>query len=146
MNKCKYCGATLKNPRAKFCSPAHKMKFRRENEAGVTDKPAISVTDKETPEQHLSRINKELKKKGLPTMMLGKDIPKIEFVSSGIKEIDSLIKGFPRKRITEIFGMKSVGKTQLMLRILEALPDLKILYIDTEESLVSPPDNVKVVF
>ena len=85
-------------------------------------------------DEAFKQINKLMKEKGLPEITRG--TPKVEFISSGIEEIDKLTGGFPRKRITEIFGLKGVGKTQLMSRILkQSLPDVSIYYVDTENAL-----------
>lgn len=93
----------------------------------------------------LDDLNKELISKGLPPTIRGSEMPKIEFVSSGIKEIDEMTGGFPRNRVSEVFGLKGVGKTQLMTRIIESLPDLRIYYVDTENALSFPPDNVHIL-
>jgi recombination protein RecA len=64
------------------------------------------------------------------------DYPDVTFVTSGIKEIDEMVGGYPRGRITEIYGKKSVGKSTLMLYMLVALSqDYRILYIDAENAL-----------
>lgn len=96
----------------------------------------------ECQDKALVEINKLLVEAGLEPAMRGSEVPKLEFISSGISEIDEITKGFPRKRITEIFGLKGVGKTQLAMRIIKALPDLNIFYVDTENGLSEVPENV----
>lgn len=144
MNKltCNNCGIDIK--RGKWCSDACRMKFKRANtesdkpneteltnRGDVTDAPGDKVTD-----SSLSKINELLAKKGLPPMIRASDLPRTEWVSSGIKEIDELTKGFPRQRITEIFGMKGVGKTQLLAKITgNNKSKLTIFYVDAENSL-----------
>lgn len=63
------------------------------------------------------------------------DEPDIEYVTTGFKELDEIVK-FPRKRITEVYGLQSVGKTSLMLKSLGGLiaDGHKVLYIDVENS------------
>jgi recombination protein RecA len=64
------------------------------------------------------------------------EYPDVTFVNSGIKEIDAMVGGYPRGRITEIYGKKSVGKSTLMLYMLVALSqNHKVLYIDAENAL-----------
>ena len=64
------------------------------------------------------------------------DYPPVTFVTSGVAEIDKLTGGYPRGRITELYGKKSVGKTTLMLYMLAAISkDEKILFIDSENAL-----------
>lgn len=64
-----------------------------------------------------------------------KDIPKEESISTGIEEVDLMLGGgFPRGRITQVYGLPGVGKSYLLGRCMAALPG-KILYIDTEFSL-----------
>lgn len=64
------------------------------------------------------------------------DIPDVQFVSSGVKEIDEMTGGFPRGRITEIYGVQSAGKTEVTLRCLaEASQHGKVLYVDAENAL-----------
>lgn len=63
------------------------------------------------------------------------DEPPIEYITTGFKELDEIVM-FPRKRITEVYGLQSVGKTSLMLRSLAGLiaEGHKVLYIDVENS------------
>jgi recombination protein RecA len=64
------------------------------------------------------------------------DYPEIKFVTSGVQEIDEMLGGYPRGRITEIYGKKSVGKSTLMMYLLVALSKTeKVLYIDAENAL-----------
>lgn len=73
----------------------------------------------------------------------GNKLPPLEFISSGIPEIDAITGGFPRKRISEIFGMKGVGKTALMSRITSN--GLKVFYVDTENAMTEAGENVDVL-
>lgn len=60
----------------------------------------------------------------------------VTFITSGVPEIDELIGGFPRGRITEIYGAKSVGKSSLMFLCLSALVGkAKVLYVDVENAI-----------
>lgn len=64
------------------------------------------------------------------------------FISTGFPELDNLIQengGIPRNCITEIYGMSSVGKSRFCKNI-AARPEIKALYIDTENSL--PADEL----
>lgn len=62
--------------------------------------------------------------------------PPVTFITSGVAEIDELTGGYPRGRITELYGKKSVGKTTLMTYMLAAISkDNKILFIDAENAL-----------
>lgn len=64
------------------------------------------------------------------------DYPKVEFVTSGVKSIDDICGGFPRGRLSEIYGKKSVGKTTLTMMMLAAISkDHKVLFIDAENAL-----------
>lgn len=60
------------------------------------------------------------------------------FISTGFKELDDLIQtptgGIPRNCITEIYGMSAVGKSRFCKNIC-ARPEIRALYIDTENSL-----------
>jgi recombination protein RecA len=63
------------------------------------------------------------------------DYGEIEFVTSGIKEIDEVTK-FPRGRITEIYGLQGVGKSELVQTCLTNMShEGKVLYIDAENAL-----------
>jgi recombination protein RecA len=55
-----------------------------------------------------------------------------EFIPFGIKELDDMIGGIPRGRITELWGSEGCGKTHTMSKILAANPDLKALVVDAE--------------
>jgi hypothetical protein len=43
---------------------------------------------------------------------------RLEFVTSGIKEVDELVGGLPRGRITEVFGPVSSGRTGFLMTVL----------------------------
>jgi recombination protein RecA len=80
-------------------------------------------------------MNQIFKERGLPLMMMASDLPPQEFVSSGIPEIDAMTGGFPRGKVSEIYGMQGVGKTSLMLQIFKKLPELQIAYVDAEQAI-----------
>lgn len=64
------------------------------------------------------------------------DYPPPTFVTTGVASIDKITGGFPRGRLTEIYGKKSVGKTTLVLLMLSSLSkDHKVLFIDSENAL-----------
>lgn len=129
MKKCEVCGTEFEaKGRQKFCSEACKQKNKR------------------TGDNSLDKLNAKLKELGSTAVAVkGSDVPPIEFVTSGILEIDELTGGIPKSRITEIFGLKGVGKTFLAKKIMRNMKDLKILYIDTENALTDPPENVTTV-
>lgn len=63
------------------------------------------------------------------------DIPDEEYLSSGVAEIDAVLGGgFPRRRITQIYGQPGVGKSYLLARTM-AVVNGKILYVDSEYAL-----------
>lgn len=64
------------------------------------------------------------------------DYPELEFITSGVDEIDAVTGGYPKGRITEVYGKKSVGKTTLMMFMLAKISQKnKILFIDAENAL-----------
>lgn len=64
------------------------------------------------------------------------DIPEEEFISTGIEEVDKLLGGgFPRKRITQVYGAPHVGKGYMLSQSMAALKGRGVLYIDTEFAL-----------
>lgn len=75
-------------------------------------------------------------------LQMASDLPETEFVTTGLGDLDK-ITGFPRKRITELYGMQGVGKTTLCLMSIAALTKdgQKTLYIDCENSF--NPDRAK---
>ena len=86
-----------------------------------------------------------LKSRGLMTMAEYEElINNRTFISTGFEELDNLIQegkgGIPRNCITEIYGMSSVGKSRFCKNI-AIRPEVKTLYIDTENSL--PADEFK---
>lgn len=66
------------------------------------------------------------------------------FISTGYKEIDSIIcpdsGGFPRGCLSEVCGMSRCGKSRFM-RDICMRPELKALYIDTENALSTKEYN-----
>lgn len=86
-----------------------------------------------------------LKGRGLQTMAEYEElISNRTFISTGYDELDNLIQegggGIPRNCITEVYGMSSVGKSRFCKNI-AIRPDIKALYIDTENSL--PADEFR---
>lgn len=62
-------------------------------------------------------------------------IPPESFLSTGFDEVDEILGGgFPRKRITQVWGNPGTGKSYLMAHCLANL-DGKALYIDSEFAL-----------
>lgn len=67
-----------------------------------------------------------------------RDIPAESFLPTGIEALDKVIGGgFPRKRITQIWGVPGVGKSYILGRTLAELCKNggKALYIDSEYAL-----------
>lgn len=63
------------------------------------------------------------------------DIPVEEFLSTGIPEVDEILGGgFPKRRITQIWGQPGVGKSYLLAKCMAA-NDGKTLYVDAEFAL-----------
>ena len=63
------------------------------------------------------------------------ELKEVEFITTGIDELDKIAK-YPRGRVTQIYGLPSVGKTTIMVRCLAAISkSLKVLYIDVENAL-----------
>lgn len=86
-----------------------------------------------------------LKNRGLLTMAEYEELIKNRtFISTGYEELDNLIQegggGIPRNCITEIYGMSATGKSRFCKNI-AIRPDIKTLYIDTENSL--PADEFR---
>lgn len=86
-----------------------------------------------------------LKGRGLQTMAEYEElISNRTFIPTGYDELDNLIQegggGIPRNCITEVYGMSSVGKSRFCKNI-AVRPDIRALYIDTENSL--PADEFR---
>ena len=59
-----------------------------------------------------------------------------KFIKTGVPEVDELIGGVPRGRITEIWGNEGIGKTHLVSKLMANLSkEHKVLFIDAEFSL-----------
>lgn len=74
-------------------------------------------------------------KKELPKLIKASELPEIEFITTGFPELDEVVQ-FPRGRVTEIFGLQSVGKTTLTLISIAGITKsgLKTLFIDVENT------------
>jgi recombination protein RecA len=60
----------------------------------------------------------------------------ISFVPSGIPELDELIGGFPRARLTELVGAEGIGKSTIVSKCAVAMSKKgRVLYIDAEQAL-----------
>lgn len=63
------------------------------------------------------------------------DIPVESFLSTGVPELDEMLGGgFPRKRITQIWGNPGVGKSYILGRCMAELKG-RALYVDAEFAL-----------
>lgn len=63
-------------------------------------------------------------------------ISPIAFVSSGISEVDELTGGYPRGKISMVYGLAGVGKTSLMIKCIAAMSEKsKVLFCDVENAL-----------
>ena len=97
------------------------------------------------PVRSLDWIQSEMAKKGLPPLIMASELGEVEFVTTGIKELDDIIKpknskkpgGFPVGRIVEIYGLEGVGKTSLTLSAIAGMQKAKkkVLFIDVENAL-----------
>lgn len=69
-------------------------------------------------------------------LQMASDIEPLEFVTSGLGDLDKLVGGFPRRRITELYGLQGVGKTTLTLMTIAALTKsgAKTLFVDCENA------------
>lgn len=70
-------------------------------------------------------------------MLANSNIQPIECVSTGIPNLDLIVggKGFPRSKITEVYGAESVGKSSLTLKaIAEAQKTGETAFIDVEQA------------
>lgn len=63
------------------------------------------------------------------------DLRDEEYLPTGVKELDDMIGGFARGRITEVWGNPGIGKSYLLAKTM-ATNKGKILYCDAEFSLV----------
>lgn len=69
-------------------------------------------------------------------LQMANNIPELEFVPTGLGDLDKLTGGFPRSRITELYGLQGVGKTTLTLMSIAAATQagLKTLFVDCENA------------
>lgn len=83
-------------------------------------------------------IDKILKSNGLMSLSdFDKLMKNQNFISTGYPAIDEIIgpgKGFPRGGLSEVYGMSRCGKSRFV-RDICMRPDLRALYIDTENAL-----------
>lgn len=81
------------------------------------------------------KAKKAVEKAGYTIKTLA-EVGDIEFITSGITEIDTITGGIPKGRITEIHGMASVGKSEFVQVCLSEMSKAgKVLYIDAENAL-----------
>lgn len=93
-----------------------------------------------------------MKKTEEPTISKLSDKADEEFIVSGTPLDELMGGGFPRGRITELWGKEGVGKTHVATLLMANMSkDQKILFIDTEyslnkhhvEALGANPDNIR---
>lgn len=77
-------------------------------------------------------------KKAAKTFNLKKasELPDVDYLPTGIPELDAVITGFPKGQITEIFALEKVGKTTLTLMSIAELTRKKktVIFVDVENS------------
>jgi recombination protein RecA len=80
----------------------------------------------------MAKSPKEVAKKY--DLRMASDLEAMEFVPTGLGDLDKLTGGFPRQRITELYGLQGVGKTTLTLMSIAAATQagMKTLFIDCE--------------
>lgn len=84
-------------------------------------------------------------KKALPPLIMASELAPVSFITTGIPEIDKALQpkkskelgGFPRGRVSEVYGMEGVGKTSVTLQAIAGMQKagLKALFIDVENAL-----------
>ncbi len=97
------------------------------------------------PIHSIDWIREEMAKKNLPPLKMASELAPVSFITTGIPEIDQALTpkgsktpgGFPKGRVTEIYGMEGVGKTSVTLQSIAGMQKegLKALFIDTENAL-----------
>lgn len=67
-------------------------------------------------------------------LRMASEMPDQEFIPTGLGELDKVAGGFPRQKITELYGLQGVGKTTItLMSIAEATKKgMKTLFIDCE--------------
>ena len=93
----------------------------------------------------MADINSILKQRGLMSLKEYDSLMQNQsFISTGYKEIDDIIcpdgGGFPRGCLSEVSGMSRCGKSRFM-RDICMRPEIKALYIDTENALSTKEYN-----
>lgn len=93
----------------------------------------------------MADLNTILKQRGLMSLEEYDEIMQNQsFISTGYKEIDEIIcpgsGGFPRGALSEVYGMSRCGKSRFV-RDVCMRPELKALYIDTENALSTKEYN-----
>lgn len=101
--------------------------------------------DASLPVQSIDWIREEMAKRNLPPLKKASELAPVSFITTGIAEIDEILKpkgsktpgGFPKGRVTEIYGMEGVGKTSVTLQSIAGMQKagLNALFIDTENAL-----------
>lgn len=130
-NVCREEKTTFKGTKCAAC-----IKSAQRLKQGVSFTPMGPIAEKIFPDlEKVSLVKGVLSDKGFTTID-ALDIPPTEFIATGHLELDEVIKGFPRRRVTEIYGPATVGKTSLMLQTIARMDSkLKVLYIDVENAI-----------
>lgn len=124
---------------AKYCSEACKQKAKRaESKTTAPEAPGRTLVDAVALVPTLAKKEPAVK----PAADLGytiipmSELPRTTFIPTGFTELDAIIQGIPRKRITEIYGPASAGKTTLMLTMVAGFElNVKTLYLDLENAI-----------
>lgn len=89
-----------------------------------------------------------------PTISILSNKKDVEYISSGVTELDDIVSGFARGHITEIWGPEGVGKTWLASKMMATMSKkFKVLYVDVEfalnkervQNLGADPKNIAYV-
>lgn len=107
-------------------SPKEKPKSLVETAKDIETKTAVNDA--------VTRINEMF---GAGSAFKMSDLPAVEYVSSGFKELDEVLGGgFGRGRIIEMFGPEGGGKTTLALEFCKEFKKIgRVAYLDVEQTL-----------
>lgn len=82
----------------------------------------------------MAKSPKEVAKKY--NLIMASELEPLEFIPTGLGELDKLAGGFPRSRISELYGLQGVGKTTLTIMAIAAATKagMKTLFVDCENA------------
>lgn len=119
----------------KFSEESWERKCLNCNKKFTTQLELNKFCSTECKQKTLDKLVEQMRERGDKNASRGSEVTPITFISSGVAEIDAMTGGFPRGKVSEVYGRSGVGKSALMFQLLKGMANNQtVLYVDVEQA------------